>query len=62
MWDLIKVILGVFIMVVIGLVIFVVSYLLSPVNPREVAIGGTAFPVAGIIVLIICLILDLKEK
>ena len=27
MWDLIKVILGVFIMVVIGLVIFVVSYL-----------------------------------
>ena len=62
MWDLIKVILGVFIMVVIGLVIFVVSYLLSPVNPREVANGGIAFPVAGIIVLIICLVLDLKKK
>lgn len=62
MWDFIKVIIGLTIMGIIGLVVFVVSFLLSPVNPDEVAEGLPAFPVIGIVVLVICLILDLKEK
>lgn len=62
MWDFIKVIIGLTIMGIIGLVVFVVSFLLSPVNPGEVSEGLPAFPVIGIVVLVICLILDLKEK
>lgn len=62
MWDTIKVIIGLLLMTVIGLLVFLGDFLLSPINPGEVAQGLPAFPVIGFVVLLICLIMDLMEK
>lgn len=62
MWDTIKVIIGLLLMTVIGLLVFVGDFLLSPINPGEVAQGLPVFPVIGFVVLLICLIMDLMEK
>lgn len=62
MWDTIKVIIGLCIMVILGGIIFVVATLLSPVNPAEVAQGLPAVPVIVIVGLVIVLIMDLCEK
>jgi len=61
MWNTLKVIIGIIILVLIGILIFIISSLLAPVNAQEVAPGGVAFPVIGIIVLGICLFLDIKS-
>ena len=62
MWDTIKVIIGLCIMVILGGIIFVVATLLSPVNPAEVAHALPAVPVIVIVGLVIVLIMDLCEK
>lgn len=62
MWDTIKVFIGLLLMAVIGIVIFVGNFLLSPVNPGEVAQGLPAVPVIVIVGLVIVLIMDLCEK
>ena len=62
MWDTIKVIIGLLLMVVIGIVIFIGKVLLAPINPTEVAQGLPAVPVIVIVGLVIVLIMDLCEK
>lgn len=62
MWDTIKVIIGLLLMVVIGIVIFIEKVLLAPINPAEVAQGLPAVPVIVIVGLVIVLIMDLCEK
>lgn len=62
MWDTIKVIIGLLLMVVIGGIIFVVATLLSSVNPAEVAQGLPAVPVIVIVGLVIVLIMEFKDK
>ena len=61
MWNTIKVNIGIIILVLIGILIFIISSLLAPVNAPEVAHGGVAFPAIGIIVLGICLFFDIKS-
>lgn len=62
MRDFIKVIIGLCIMVILGGIFFVVATLLSPLNPGEVANGGVAFPVIGIVIFVILLIMEFKDK
>lgn len=62
MWDIIKVIIGLLLMTVIGIVIFIGKVLLAPINPAEVAQGLPAVPVIVIVGLVIVLIMDLCEK
>ena len=62
MWDTIKVIIGLLLMVVIGIVIFTGKVLLAPINLAEVAQGLPAVPVIVIVGLVIVLIMDLCEK
>lgn len=62
MWDTIKVIIGILLMTVIGVMLFVADFLFSPINPGEVAQGLPAFPIIGFVALLICLIMDLMEK
>ena len=62
MWDTIKVIIGLCIMVILGGIIFVVATLLSPLNPAEVAQGLPAVPVIVIVGLVIVLIMEFKDK
>ena len=62
MWDTIKVIIGLCIMVILGGIIFVVATLLSPVNTAEVAQGLPAVPVIVIVGLVIVLIMEFKDK
>ena len=62
MWDTIKVIIGLLLMTVIGIVIFIGKVLLTPINPAEVANGGVAFPVIGIVIFVILLIMEFKDK
>lgn len=62
MWDTIKVIIGLLLMVVIGIVIFIGKVLLAPINLAEVAQGLPAVPVIVIVGLVIVLIMDLCEK
>lgn len=45
MWDTIKVIIGLVIMAVIIIICFVVSSLIKPINPAEVAQGLPPVPV-----------------
>lgn len=49
-------------MAVIGIVAYGVTFLLSPVNPSEVAEGLPPFPVIGIVVFVVAIILEMKEK
>ncbi|MDY6397717.1 MAG: hypothetical protein SPL22_08285 [Treponema sp.] len=62
MWDTIKVIIGLLLMVVIGIVIFIGKVLLAPINPAEVAQGLPAFPVIGIVVFVVCIFMEMGEK
>ena len=62
MWDTIKVIIGLLIMTVIGLVVFLGDFLLSPINPGEVAQGLPAFPVIGIVFFVVCIFMEMGEK
>lgn len=62
MLDTIKVIIGLLLMVVIGIVIFIGKVLLAPINLAEVAQGLPAVPVIVIVGLVIVLIMDLCEK
>ncbi len=62
MWDVIKVVIGLLLMTVIGLIIFAGSFLLSPINSAEVAEGLPAVPKIVFVGLVIILIMDLCEK
>ena len=62
MWDTIKVIIGLLLMVVIGIVIFIGKVLLAPINLAEVAQGLPAVPVIVIVGLVIVLIMEFKDK
>ena len=57
-----KVVIGLLLMTVIGIVIFIGKVLLTPINPAEVAQGLPAVPVFVIIGLVMVLIMDLCEK
>lgn len=61
MWDTIKVIIGLLIMCVIGVIIFGIATLTKPVNPAEVAEGLPAVPVFVVVGLVALLIWDIKS-
>lgn len=61
MWDTIKVIIGLLIMCVIGVIIFGIATLIKPANPAEVAEGLPVVPVSVAIGLVALLIWDIKS-
>lgn len=61
MWDTFKVIIGLIIMAIIIVICYVVSSLITPSNPSEVAQGLPAVPVFVVVGLVAFLIYDITS-